>query len=46
MQFRTMVNEWFNSYADVNSSKDVKIFTNPFKYKCEALSCYMCFKIY
>jgi hypothetical protein len=23
-----------------------KKFTNLFKYKCETLSCYMCFKIY
>jgi len=41
-----MQNEWFNSYADVNSWKDVKIYTNPLKYKCEALSYYVCFKIY
>jgi hypothetical protein len=29
----------------VNSSKDVKKFTNPFKYICEALS-FMCVSIY
>jgi hypothetical protein len=42
--FNNIQNEWFKSYANVNSSKDVKKFTNPFKYKCESLSCYVCFK--
>jgi hypothetical protein len=29
-----------------NSLRDVKKFINPFKYKCEALSFYVCFNIY
>jgi len=32
--------------ANVNNSKDETKFTNPFEYKCEALSCYVCFNIY
>jgi hypothetical protein len=44
--FNNIQNEWFNSFANVNSSKDVKKFTNPFKYKCEALNCYVCFNIF
>jgi hypothetical protein len=44
--FNDIQNEWFNSCVNVNSSKDAKKFTNPFKYKCEALSCYVCFNIY
>jgi hypothetical protein len=44
--FKNIQNEWFKSCANVNSSLDVKKFTNPFKYKCEALSCYVCFNIY
>jgi hypothetical protein len=30
--FNNILNEWFNSCANVNSSKDAKKFTNPFKY--------------
>jgi hypothetical protein len=43
-KFNTSKNEWFNSCANFDSSKDVTNFTNPFKYKCEALSC-VCFNI-
>jgi hypothetical protein len=32
-----MQNEWLNSCANVDNSKDVKKFTNPLKYKCDAL---------
>ncbi len=35
--FNNIKSECFNSCANVNSSKYVKNFTNPFKYKCEAL---------
>jgi hypothetical protein len=45
-EFNNIQSEWYNSYANVNSSIDVKKFTNPFKYTCEALSCYACFNIY
>jgi hypothetical protein len=45
-EFNNIQNEWFNSCANVNSSRDAKKFTNPFKYKCEALNCYVCFNIY
>jgi hypothetical protein len=45
-EFNNIQNEWFNSCAIVNSSKDAKNFTNPFKYKYETLSCYVCFHIY
>ncbi len=34
------------SCANVDSLRDVKIFTNPFKYKFEALSSCACFNIY
>ncbi len=34
--FNNIQNEWFNSCANVNNSKDAKKFTNPFKNKCEA----------
>jgi len=34
------------SSTNVNSSKDVKKFTNLFKYKCKALNYCVCFKIY
>jgi hypothetical protein len=44
--FNNIQSEWFNLDANVNSSRDVKKFTNPFKYTCEALSCYVCFNIY
>ncbi len=44
--FDNIQSEWFNLCAKVNDSKDAKKFTNPFKYKCEALSCYVCFNIY
>jgi hypothetical protein len=44
--FNNIQSEWFNSCANVNSSKDAKKITNPFKYKCEALSCCVCFNIY
>ncbi len=48
MQFMNnkIQNEWFNSCANVNSSKDAKKFINPFKHECETLSCYVCFNIY
>jgi hypothetical protein len=45
-EFNNIQNEFFNSCANVNSSKDVKKFINPFKYKCEVLGCYLCFNIY
>jgi hypothetical protein len=35
-----------NSCANVNCSRDGTKFTNPFEYKCEALSCYVCVNIY
>ncbi len=44
--FNNIQSEWFNSYANVDNSKDVKKFTNPFKYKCETLNCYVCFNIF
>ncbi len=44
--FDNIQNEWFNSCANVNSLRNAKKFTNPFKYKCEALSYYVCFNIY
>jgi predicted transcriptional regulator len=44
--FNNIHNEWQNSYANINSSKRMKIFTNAFKYKCEALNCCMCYNIY
>jgi len=37
--FNNIQNEWFNSCANVNSSKDANFFTNPFKYKCKVLNC-------
>jgi hypothetical protein len=50
MQF---VNNGFNTFkvidstcANVDNSRDVKKFINMFKYKCEALSYYVCFNIY
>jgi hypothetical protein len=43
--FNNIQSEWFNSCANVNSSKDAKQFTNPFIYKCETLSCYTCFNV-
>jgi hypothetical protein len=45
-EFNNIQSEWFNSYANVNSSKNEKKIINPFKCKCEALSYYMCFNIY
>ncbi len=42
MQF---VNNGFNTFK-MNDSKDVKKFTNMFKYKCETLNYYVCFNIY
>jgi len=36
----------FNLCANGNSSKDVKQFINPFKYKYKALNCYVCFNIH
>jgi hypothetical protein len=44
--FNNIQNELFNSCANVNSSKDAKKITNPFKYKCEVLSYYVCLNIY
>jgi hypothetical protein len=44
--FNNIQIEWFNSCANVNSSKDANNIINPSKYKCEALSCYVCFNIY
>jgi hypothetical protein len=44
--FNNIQSEWFNSCANVNNSINVKFFINPFKYKCEALICYVCFNIY
>jgi hypothetical protein len=38
--------EWFNSYVNVSSSTYAKKFIDMFKYKCEALNCYVCFNIY
>jgi hypothetical protein len=45
-EFNNIQNEWFNSCANVNSSKDAKKIISPFKHECEALSCYVCFNIY
>jgi hypothetical protein len=45
IEFNNIQSEWFNSCANVNGSRDAKKFINPFKYKCEALSC-VCFDIY
>ncbi len=36
----------FNLCANDNSSKDVKKFINPFKYKYGALNYYVCFNIF
>jgi hypothetical protein len=45
--FNNIQNEWYNSCANVNSSRDTKKFVNQsFKYKCETLNCYVCFNIY
>jgi hypothetical protein len=44
--FNNIQSEWFNSSVNINSSEYVKIFINPFKYKCETLSYYVCFNIY
>ncbi len=44
--FNNIQSESFNSYANVNSSKDVKNITSQFQYKFEALNCYVCFNIY
>jgi len=44
--FNNIQNEWFNSYANVSNSWNAKKFTIRFKYKCEALNCYVCFNIY
>jgi hypothetical protein len=44
--FNNIQSEWFNSSVNVNSSRDAKKINNPFKFKCEALSCYVCFNIY
>ncbi len=45
-EFNSIQNEWFNSCVNVNSSKNAKKIINLFKYKCEVLSCYVCFNIY
>jgi len=45
-EFNNIQSEWFNSCANINESKDVKKFINPFKYKCETLSYYVYFHIY
>jgi hypothetical protein len=44
--FNNIEGEWFNSHATVNNSRYEKKITNSFKYKCETLSCYVCFNIY
>jgi len=44
--FNNMENEWMNECANFNNSKYVRKFTSLFKYKCEALNCYVCFNIY
>jgi hypothetical protein len=44
--FNNIESELFNSCANVNNSRNAKKFINPFKYKCEALCCYVCFNIY
>jgi hypothetical protein len=44
--FNNIQSEWFNPCANVNGLRGAKCFINPFKYKCEALSCYVCFNIY
>jgi hypothetical protein len=41
--FNSIQSEWFNSYVNVNSSKDAKKITNLFKCKYEVLCCYVCF---
>jgi hypothetical protein len=33
-------------HMQIINSIDVKKFTNPFKYKCDALSLYVCFNLY
>jgi hypothetical protein len=43
--FNNIESEWFNSYVNVNSSRDVKNSFILFKYKCEALIV-MCVSIY
>ncbi len=43
--FNNIQSELFNSYVNVNYSRDVNKFTNPFKYKCETLNNYVCFNI-
>jgi hypothetical protein len=45
IRFNNIQSEWFNSCSNVNSLRDAKKITNPLKYKCEALSCYICFNI-
>jgi hypothetical protein len=45
-EFNNIQSEWFNSCESVNSSRDAKKFINTFKYKCEALSCYVWLNIY
>jgi hypothetical protein len=35
-----------STHANADNSKDVRKFTNLFKYKFEALYCYVCFNIY
>jgi hypothetical protein len=44
--FNNIQSEWFNSCANVNSSRDVKKFTNSFKKIYEALSYYVHFNVY
>jgi len=44
--FDNIQNEWSNSCANVNSLRNAKKIINPFKYKCEVLSYYVCFIIY
>jgi hypothetical protein len=38
-------NEKIKKIIDGDSSRGVNFFIYPFKYKCEALSCYVCFNI-
>jgi len=40
--FNNIQSEWFNSCANVNGSRDVKNFFNPFKYKYETSQIFKC----
>jgi hypothetical protein len=44
--FNNIQSQKFNSCVNVNSLRDAKKFTNPFKYKYEALSYCVCFNIH